>query len=420
MLPDRSTRAGNGSRVTLLMNAESLAPPLTGIGNYTLQLLSHLAGQAPWLERIGFQHGKLHTAEALLRRQRSFEVADIRVRERRMGMLHWLADRTHLPYAFHQWRNRLHFKRCARNLQGLRLYHEPNYVLKPFDGPAVVTVHDLSVFRYPEYHPSSRVRHLESGLVRSLERADRVITDSPLVSTELVEMFGTAPERIESIPLGVSEVFQPLGRTDCLEVLRRHGLEYDRYLLCVSTFEPRKNLPALLDAFAAMPAELSTKFPLVLVGAKGWRSALLERRVHRLVEQGMIRRLGYLPEAELPAIYAGARAFCLPSVYEGFGLPALEAMSSGTPVIVGENTTMAEFGGEALRTVEVRDPDSIRCALQQLLVDEVEREDLKKKGLAVASRLTWERCSLRHAALYRRVLEGQGYRLDNLGSFAPN
>jgi len=398
----------NGKRPTILFNGESLVPPLTGIGNYAYQLLRHVSETPNEMEAACFLNGVIRPAREVIEELSTWSPTRVRRQERRMAWLHLLADRTTFPYHLHQWRTRRSFRRSSARLSGNVLYHEPNYVLKPFDGPSVTTVHDLSVFRFPEFHPASRVRFLESELGRSLERADRIITDSALIRHEVKDTFGVPTDKIETIPLGVSPAFRPMEAEACRDVLERFGLKYDGFILCVSTFEPRKNLNRLLDAYALLPEKTRVRYPLALVGARGWLSQDLDTRVQRLAERGQVRRLGFVPGDCLPAIYAAARVFCLPSIYEGFGLPALEAMATGTPVVVGYGTTMAEFAQGAARLADVTEPESIRDAIVALLENGAERAACRYKGLARSKELTWDSCADKHLAAYRSVLRATG------------
>lgn len=397
---------------TILFNGESLAPPLTGIGNYAYQLIQHVSAPGSGFDAACFRNGSIRPARAVFDELSERSPEQVWRRERTMAWLHVLADRTTFPYHLHQWRTRRAFRRSSARLEGPVLYHEPNYVLKPFDGPSITTVHDLSVFRYPQFHPASRVRFLESQLGKSLERADRIVTDSALIGREVEDSFGIPAEKIEPIELGVSPAFRPLDAPACRAVMSRFDLQYDGFVLCVSTFEPRKNLNGLLDAYALLPESLRGRFPLVLVGARGWLSRELDARVERLVLRGQVRRLGFVSDDMLPVIYAAARVFCLPSVYEGFGLPALEAMAAGTATVVGRGTTMEEFARGAARLAEVTDPESICAEVKLLLEDDVERAVCCREGLRLARELTWERCAGRHMNLYRTVLEERMTRTD--------
>lgn len=391
--------------MNLLVNTESLVPPLTGIGLYTRHLLAAY--------RTGLIEGEIHcfagsrlcsAEQALGRLEQSLHAGPaLRRRERRMALLHRVASHTSLPYHLHQYRVRKAFARATRLLPERTIYHEPNYILKPYAGPSVATVHDLSVFHYPEFHPKARVRHLERNLPRTLDRADHVITDSELVRDELLSRFGLRESRVTAIHLGVSEEFRPVEPQHAERVLGTYGLDVGGYTLCVSTFEPRKNVSALLDAYASLPGNLRRRFPLVLAGAKGWLSTEADRKLDRLAARGEVKRLGYVPGPDLPALYSGAAVFVFPSIYEGFGLPVLEAMACGAPVITSIGTSMAEIVDGCATLVNPRETEAMSAGIRQLLDDPGARESLATAGRARASGFTWSGCARRHVEVFRSL-----------------
>lgn len=390
-------------KLELLVNAEALVPPLTGIGLYTRQLLEEYVRLLPPGSLSCFADNRLTEPSDCLSRIDNQSPRAVQARERRLGFLNRLADLTTLPYRLYQFRNRRAFGSAARQLPKGTVYHEPNYILKPFSGPAVTTIHDLSVFHYPQFHPKSRVRHLERYLPATLERASHVITDSELVREELIGQFGLAPSRVSAIHLGVAARFVPVEGRKLREVLDRHGLDAGGYVLSVATFEPRKNLTGLLEAFRALPLALRRRFPLVLVGGRGWRSDDMEARLRRLQQRGEVKRLGYVPREELPALYSGARVFAFPSLYEGFGLPVLEAMACATPVITTEGTSMVEITGEIAERVAGGDTDALAQALRSLLEDDQRCQCMGLAGRKRAAQFTWARCAERHLEIFRHA-----------------
>lgn len=387
----------------LLINAESLVPPLTGIGLYTRHLLEEYARFMLPGALHCFAGNRLAEPGECLSRIDNQAPQAVRARERRLSLLHRLADRTSLPYRLYQHRNRRAFRHAVRGLPSGTVYHEPNYVLKPFAGPAVPTIHDLSVFHYPQFHPKSRVRHLETHLPATLERAAHVITDSDLVRIELIDQFGLAPSRVSAIHLGVADRFAPVEGRELREVLARHRLEADGYILSVSTFEPRKNLAGLVEAFRALPRTLRQRFPLVLAGGRGWLSGDMAARLQRLQDRGEVRRLGYVPRDDLPALYSGARVFAFPSLYEGFGLPVLEAMACCTPVVTTRGTSMVEITGDAAELVPAGNTDALAKALQALLEDGEHCQRLGLAGRERSAQFTWNRCAELHLEVFRQV-----------------
>jgi alpha-1,3-rhamnosyl/mannosyltransferase len=236
------------------------------------------------------------------------------------------------------------------------------------------------------------VRFLDRHLPRTLERANLVLTDSDFIAAEIASRFALPRAKIRTIPLGVDASFRPRAREEIVATLARYGLQDSAYLLVVATLEPRKNLARLVRAYAGLPAALKTRHPLVIVGARGWLSSELERTIAPLEASGTARRLGYVGEDELPLLYAGAHAFAFPSLYEGFGLPVLEAMASGVPVLTSNVSSLPEIAGDAALTVDPLDDDALRNGLERLLEDSAWRTAATARGIARAREYPWSRC----------------------------
>lgn len=284
------------------------------------------------------------------------------------------------------------------------LYHEPSYLAYRFSGPSVVTAHDASWVRYPETHPAYRLAALDRYFPRSLEAASAVLTDCDFVKREMVELFGVPPDKVFPVLLGVSPEYFPRTADECVGVLAKHGIGFGGYVLSVGTLEPRKNIPALIDAYAMLPEALQRCYPLVMVGMRGWLTSGLEARMRPLVEKGLIKPLGYVPDVEMPLIYSGAAAFVFPSLYEGFGLPPLEAMACGVPVVCSGTSSLPEVVGNAGLLVEPRDVDSISEALLRVLEDQALADHLVHMGIERAAGFTWKQTAAQTIAVYRHVL----------------
>jgi alpha-1,3-rhamnosyl/mannosyltransferase len=284
------------------------------------------------------------------------------------------------------------------------LYHEPNFLPYRFDGPTVVTVHDLSWMHFPETQAPERVREMQWLFPQTLKRASHFITVSEFGRRDMIDTLGIDPGRITAVPNGVSRNFAPRDAATCADALARYGLAYGQYVLCVGTLEPRKNLELALRAHARLPLSLQQDLPLAIVGMKGWRTSSLERALAPRVEAGAVRPLGYVDDADLPCLYAGALALVYPSIYEGFGLPPLEAMACGTPVIVSNRSSIPEVVDGAGILIEPEDEAAITEALMRLRDDSSWRADLVARGLARASEFSWERSALETLAVYRHAL----------------
>jgi alpha-1,3-rhamnosyl/mannosyltransferase len=375
----------------VIFNVDAITAPLTGIGRYALELARGLA-----------QHD---------------EIEDLRL----YSAYRWVDDPAHalaanrtiaairrsVPFKsqalelYQQIRGGL-FRLHTRRMKGF-LLHTPNYVLMPFDGPALTTVHDLSWLSYPDAHPVERVRFLDKHLPASLAQASLVLTDSEFIAAEIAARFAVPRAKIRAIPLGVDAAYRPRTAEEILATLAKHGLEHSAYLLVVATQEPRKNLARLARAYAALPTATKARHPLVIVGARGWLNRELEATIAPLEASGIVRRLGYVAEDELPQIYAGAHAFAFPSLYEGFGLPVLEAMASGVPVLTSNVSSLPEVAGDAALMVDPNDEDSLRDGLARVLDDSTWRTHASARGIARSRDYPWSRCVEATIDAYRAV-----------------
>jgi alpha-1,3-rhamnosyl/mannosyltransferase len=267
-------------------------------------------------------------------------------------------------------------------------------------------VHDLSWLSYPDAHPVERVRFLDKHLPGTLARADLVLTDSEFIAAEIASRFALPRAKIRAIPLGVDAAYHPRTAEEILATLAKYGLEHSAYLLVVATLEPRKNLARLVRAYAALPVSTQARHPLVIVGARGWLNEAFERAIAPLETAGTARRLGYVDERELPLLYAGAHAFAFPSLYEGFGLPVLEAMASGVPALTSNVSSLPEVAGDSALTVDPLDEASLRAGLERLLDDSGWRERAIAEGMTRARKYPWSRCVDATIDAYRAVYVG--------------
>jgi len=338
--------------IELAFNGVALLKPLTGIGNYAAQLAQHLS-TAPELQ-AHFFYGTHWSRQV---HAQSTPVIQ--------KLLPWI--RTHIPrsYDIRQWIQTRRFRTGTQN-GAFDLYHEPNNVPLPFDGPMVLTVHDLSWIRYPHMHPAERVKAMDRHFENGLRRATRVITDSQFVKQELIDVFGIRPEHIHPIHLGADARFAPQSTEQTRSTLNRHQLQHGNYLLAVGTLEPRKNLQRALQAFMAMPKSLRQHHPLVLVGMTGWHASPLQAQLAPLLAAGEVRQLGYLDPQELASIMAAACALIYPSIYEGFGLPPLEAMACGVPVIASNVSSIPEVVGDTGILLDPQDTTGLTEAMTLL------------------------------------------------------
>jgi alpha-1,3-rhamnosyl/mannosyltransferase len=270
------------------------------------------------------------------------------------------------------------------------VFHATNFLLvHPVErAKRVVTFHDLTAMLFPQWHPAKRLREMRVGLPVSAALADRIIAVSRATKDDVVRHLAVDPERVAVVPLAVDASFRPLAAADVDAALAPLGLVRGTYLLFLGTLEPRKNLPRLLDAAVRAGAEVG---PLVLAGADGWGTDELRPRIAELARQGRVRPLGYVAETLRPFLLSGARVFVYPSLYEGFGLPPLEAMACGTPVITSNVSALPETVGDAALLIDPLDVDALAASIRRLWEDEALRRELRARGLARARDFSWER-----------------------------
>jgi alpha-1,3-rhamnosyl/mannosyltransferase len=280
------------------------------------------------------------------------------------------------------------------------IYHEPNFLPYRFRGPTVITVHDLSWIRYPETHPRERVKIMDKLLPPAVQNAAHICVDSEFVRGEVIDYFRIAPDKVTTTLLAPRDVFKPRSPEERLATLTKHGLADQQYFLCVGTLEPRKNVVAALRAHGHLPQELRRRFPLVLVGMRGW----LEGELLSGIQRGEIVPLGFVSDEELADIYSGATAVVYPSIYEGFGLPPLEAMACGTPAIMSNVSSLPEVAGDAAVLHDPHDIDALSEAMRRFAEDSAFRSDRSVASLRQAARFSWDRCARETVEVYRRVL----------------
>ncbi|POA32067.1 MULTISPECIES: glycosyltransferase family 1 protein [unclassified Pseudomonas] len=379
----------------LILSVEPVRFPLTGIGRYTYELALRLQ-QNPDITDLQFFAGRRFLPALPTAADESGNGYGLK-RAVQKNFLAVEAYRLLMP---------LLRKRALKD-HGDFLYHSPNYYLPPFAGRSVATFHDLSPFTWSHCHAPQLVRYLQKELKTTLLRADALITDSEYTRRELAEYFSWPIERIHTVPLASSAEFHPRSADVLRSTLSRHGLEPGGYSLFVGTIEPRKNIETLLDAYSRLPMDLRKRWPLVLTGYHGWRNERIHQRLESARREGWAFYLGFVPSEDLPLLFAGARLFTFPSLYEGFGLPVLEAMSSGVPVVCSNSSSLPEVAGDAALMCEAMDVDTLTGLIHKGLVDEVWRSSAIEQGMQHAAAFSWERCALETLQVYHQVVKGR-------------
>jgi alpha-1,3-rhamnosyl/mannosyltransferase len=386
--------------VRALLNTLSTVGARTGIGHYTGELLRCLRQQAGPDTVDVFPRGWARQAArawAGLRRNIVRRAGPAACRGDEPGWRQHLLGRLRRHGVAVLARS----LRAACRRGGYDLYHEPNYIPLADDVPVVATLHDLSVLLHPEWHPAERVADFERRFLRGLGRCAHFLTVSEFGRQEVVRALGVPPERVTRTYNGTRPGLRPLPPKDVQVALRRLGLP-PRYLLCLGTLEPRKNVLMLLRAYAGLPGALRERYPLLLVGGWGWNAGALAAALHQARHLN-VRHLGYVPDADLAVLYNGARALAFPSFYEGFGLPPVEMLACGGAVLASTAAAVAETAGAAAHLIDPRDEAGWRDALRRVLSDDDWWLRLRAGAVEAARPFTWERCAAQTLAVYRAV-----------------
>ena len=268
-----------------------------------------------------------------------------------------------------------------------------NFVTYPLSKStkSLLFVHDLSYIRYPEYtSPKNRV-YMEKFVPRSIKQSTRVITISEFSKKEICEYYKVPEDKVSVVTPAVDHtVFYPRDYHS-IDVIRKKYNIKDKYILSVCTLEPRKNLLGVLDAYEMLPDKIKSGFTLVLAGGKGWLDEELDTKIKNLSSKYDIVRTGYVPDEDLPILYSGASVFVFPSFYEGFGMPVLEAMACGTPVITSNNSSLPEVVDNAGIMIDAKDSTKLAKDIDRVLTDTKLAKELRDKGIAQARKFSWDK-----------------------------
>ena len=274
-------------------------------------------------------------------------------------------------------------------------------------GKKIVTIHDLSRLIVPQYYEKEVILKAPGKFQSIQQQADFVITDSLSTKNDIVERLKISEDRILVIPLGVNnKMFHPIDNSDVIHrVMRKYNIQ-SSYILYIGSLNPRKNLVRLIEAFHKILQQKDINCQLVLAGGKGWMYEEIFKKVDELRLKDKVIFTGYIPEEDIPALINGATAFAYVSLYEGFGLPPLEAMACGTPVIASNTTSIPEVVGDAGILVDPYNVDEIAQALQDVLENETLRAQMRKKGLERAKSFTWKKTARETLKAYEKVCHG--------------
>jgi len=284
------------------------------------------------------------------------------------------------------------------------VFHSPNFVLAPvWRAATVLTVHDLAFLMRPECADTKLRDYLEKTVPRSVTRANFILADSENTRDDLICLLGVPPAKVEVVPGGVDPGFAPVLDPDVLDQMRQRVSGGARFILSVGVIEPRKNLVRLIEAFEMLKTRVDLPHKLVLAGKRGWLSDPIYRRAQSSPLASEILFPGYIQDVDLPALYSAADLFAFPSLYEGFGLPPLEAMACGTPVVASNSSSLPEVVGEAALSVEAESTEELAAAMAKPFEDSELRDRMVAAGLEQSRHYTWRSAAEKMLAVYRRL-----------------
>jgi glycosyltransferase involved in cell wall biosynthesis len=360
----------------IAIDAMPLLVRSAGVKNYLYHWIDHLRRQAG--------AGTIRTVPPLDSLGALTHDSSVTGRFRTIAGLASLALSSHTPLPVLDWLT-----------AGADIFHASTLVVHPPRRPRLTaTIYDLTCWLMPELHSAANLR-AESSFSELLKRADRLIAISQSTKNDAVRLLGVRPESIIVIYPGIAETFF---RADPAGVRERYGLNRP-FVLALGTIEPRKNIGTLLDAFEALPQALREEFDLVVAGPMGWGSEKVASRLKS------VRYLGYVPESDLAPLTAAATVFAYPSLYEGFGFPAAQAMAAGVPVITSNVSSLPEIAGDAALLIDPGSVAEIRNAMVRLLEAPDLCRDLAARGRARAAGFRWQECAAKSLQFFQTVLD---------------
>jgi glycosyltransferase involved in cell wall biosynthesis len=372
------------------IDASSILPGKTGVGYYTLNLLRSLLTLDTKNEYVIFlnSYTRLLPDASLLKRP------NVKIKQFRVPG----------PLLIKLWRH-LHAPPIELFLGKLDLFHAAStYVPPQLAGLRIATVYDLYFLMHPEHCDTLGGKYHLHTLPRQLKRLDRIIAISNNTKNDLIRLLNIPPQKITVIYGGVdTTTFRIITDKNLLESIREEYCLPNNYILSVSTLEPRKNFEGLLFAYKRLKEILHNPPKLVIVGRHGWKAEHISETAKQLGLKRDVIFTGYVTEEHLPMIYNSALLFIVPSLYEGFGLPVLEAMACGTPVIVSNTSSLREIAKEAGITVDPHNYYEMSEKMKELITTHRLREELRDKGLEHVRMFSWELCARKTLALYTEL-----------------
>jgi alpha-1,3-rhamnosyl/mannosyltransferase len=368
----------------IILNGLSTLTPRTGIGHYISELYAELVRSFP------SDQFYLYPGQYLRRMVSSYS--------RNISQV--------VPQYRHSWRKKYLKAASEKYFQfysmmiSPHVYHEPNFIPFPVRVPTVITVHDLSVLKFPHWHPADRVHFHHKLFLSEIQNVDHIIVVSNTMRQELIRDLGYPAEKITTVYNGIGEL--DWVSTSSSEVQRKWSLP-SRFFLCVGTIEPRKNLGCVMKAYADLPAQVRSDCPLILAGPWGWHSEADRSWYESTGYQKGIRHLGYIPQSDLSHFFRLARALLFPSFYEGFGLPPVEMLACNGAVVSSTDPTLQEVLGSHAIYVHPHDIEGWREVMKRIAQDDDYHQSISEGGAEYARRYTWKNAAINTMMVYKSI-----------------
>lgn len=386
----------------VIVDIDSSLQPLTGIGWYARMLAHYLPEVRQDLEwRLMSRHGVHDT------------LPDFKPVEKTSRLPGWALDARKLRHPrldvplLSGWSQRRLMQAQRRMLLPYTgwLVHGTNFAVPHIDGATVATFHDMTIFTHPQFHPSVRVKRMTQNIEHAADRCTMLITVSQYSRQEMIRLLGISEDRVRVTPLAPRPGFRLRSAEETAGILGALHLRHGRYILFCGTVEPRKNIKVLLQAFLRLPTHVRRRWPLVIAGGAGWNSSEVHRDIARAERNGEVLYTGYVNEASLNHLFSGAAVFVLPSITEGFGLPIIEAMASGVPVLCSTGGSLPEVAGDLSSCFDPHDIDTLKEKLQRVLEDGEFHLEMVSDGLEISARYSWQLCAEQTLSCYEQALK---------------
>lgn len=386
----------------IVYNLDCIRAPMTGVGYYTQNMVLAMIRHYPDLDISALRHNALLSKEKTLALCSPSSTASSKTSAWKSPLIE-VINRFALARTLIQWQYDLRHRFMLKHAIKGAIYHEPNFVFLPHNGPKILTVHDVSMFACPEFLPNGRAKFLRYQMRRSMQAADALIVSCQFIKNQLISLLNIPANKIHIISPGAQANFKPRNEAETRSCLEKFSLTYQKFLLCVATLEPRKNLIRLINAYQMLPLVMQKKYPLVLVGNKGW---LYEELLDAIKEKASstILLLRYVDEQMLFQLYSAAKTFVYPSLYEGFGLPVLEAMQSGLPVITSNTSSLPEVCGDAGILIDPLNESALAAAMEKLLTaNSTTYDELVRRSLLQAKKFSWNNFAAQLFEIYQKI-----------------